>query len=220
MKNKRIQRNLILQKQHQRNAPWRLDGGLFIPHEYTESTRRALTWSDDVGFVLNRRQVLVWMQHPRCTYANKISELAWLEAGDPPHESDFFEIAETHWEKIGRSRKKIKYQTTKPIVAELRDFYARLDAIENRMATDGIDFVIRPAMRIQIYPNLLGVDLYAPIDVRDEKEVGDLATLAKQLLKRETSLEQRFPDYTYGRDDWLAEAGLRKADKQISASGD
>ncbi len=74
----------------------------------------------------------------------------------------------------------------------------------------GIDLDIRPAMRVSWCYWATLVDLIAPIEVRSNDDVVKLASIARRLLKRETSVAGEWPGYSYGRNDWLAEAEKRK----------
>lgn len=79
MKNSHCERMRKSMKEYHRNHQWRLDGGLFIPHTYPSP--KALSWWDDVGFILNGRRVMVWWVHPRMKYADAIQEIALEEIG-------------------------------------------------------------------------------------------------------------------------------------------
>jgi hypothetical protein len=200
-------------KQYHRNHPWRLENGLYIPHAYPKLQQ--LSWWDDVGFILNRRRVMVWWVHPRMKYTEAIGEMAWKEAGTPPVDGrDLFEPSEKIWKKVGRSRKKVVGYSGSPLPDAQREFYAKLEAIEIRMESEGIDLEIRPSISVKTISWCTGIDLCIPIEVRSKEEISALAMLAKRLLKGETTLGNEFPDYQYGRDEWLAEAELRNQDRQ------
>lgn len=72
MKNQRLERLRRKMREYHRHHPWRLDGGLFIPHAYPGAEAKKLSWWDDVGFILNGRRVIVWWRHPRCVYHDAI----------------------------------------------------------------------------------------------------------------------------------------------------
>lgn len=57
----------------------------------------------------------------------------------------------------------------------------------------------------------MGVSLVAPLEVRDEKELAAVATLARRLMLEQTTLAAEFPDYRYSRADWLSEQKLAAA---------
>ena len=66
MKSQKFEKLGRAQKQYHRNRPWGLSSsGLYVPHDYSEKTGADLSWWDDVGFILNKRRVIVWWQHPR-----------------------------------------------------------------------------------------------------------------------------------------------------------
>jgi len=52
-----------------------------------------------------------------------------------------------------------------------------------------------------------GVSLIVPLEVRNEEELGQVAALAKRLLLGQTTLQNEFPEYRYGKTDWLREQG-------------
>lgn len=49
----------------------------------------------------------------------------------------------------------------------------------------------------------MGVNLVAPLEVRNAKELAEVAHLARSLVLQQTTLQQQFPNYFYGRIDWL-----------------
>ena len=213
MKNPAQERFRIQMKQYHRNHPWRLDGGLFIPHAYPEPLK-VLSWWDDVGFVLNGRRVMVWWVHPRMKYADTISDMAWEEAGAPPlRGTGMFDSSEKEWKKVGRSRKKVVAYRTHPLPDSQREYYAKLRAIEMRLESSGIDRVERPSMSVKSLPWCTGLDLCAPIEVRDKEGIGALAALARRLIKSETTLADEFPGYQYSQENWLSEANVRNQDR-------
>ena len=213
MKNPKQEHFRRMMRQYHRHHPWRLEGGFFIPHLYPKP--RSLSWWDDIGFILNGRRIMVWWVHPRMVYMDAINDLAWKEAGDPPARStDMFVPGEKQWKKLGRSRKKVASYLCRPTPDSLQDYYAKLRAIESRMEVEGIDLVVRPSILVKRLAWCTGVELCIPFDVRTDEDVRALAGLARRLLKNETTLNDEFPVYEYGRTEWLAEAGLRNQDRQ------
>lgn len=216
MKNSTQERLRIQMQQYHRNHPWRLEDGLFVPHAYPEPFSE-LSWWDDVGFILNGRRVMVWWVHPRMKYKDQIEDKACQEAGDPPdRDSDIFGPSEKQWKKVGRSRKKVVCYRTMPPHEARQDYYAKLLAIEKRMESEGIDFVARPSMSIQRLSWCTGVELCLPIEVRNRQDIQSLAGLVRRLVKRETQLANEFPEYRYGKQDWLAESDARKRDRDTT----
>ncbi|MDD5395556.1 MAG: hypothetical protein PHE17_21240 [Thiothrix sp.] len=209
MKNQNQERLRRQMKQYHRHHPWRLGQcGVFVPHVYPDN--RALTWWDDVGFILNGRRVMVWLVHPRMKVADAIEDMAWAEAGDSPlSATNLFELSEKQWKKVGRSRKKVVAYSSPPTPDVQRDYYAKLNAIQQRLQSEGVDLVVRPSMSVKTLSWCTGIELCIPFEVRNENDALSLAALAKQLLKREIALDDIFPGYRYGREDWLLEASLR-----------
>jgi hypothetical protein len=48
-----------------------------------------------------------------------------------------------------------------------------------------------------------GVSPVAPLEVRSEQELAEVARLARRLILRQTTLDREFPDYVYDRASWL-----------------
>lgn len=215
MKNKNQERLRHAVKNYHRSHQWRLRDGLMIPHCYSEHLRQ-LSWWDDVGFILSGRRVMVWWVHPRMKYATAIENLAWKEAGDPPSRGgDIFGDSEKQFKKVGRSRKKVASYLMRPTSAVMCNYYDKLKSIEARLEADGIDFVVHPSLSVETLDWCRGITLCAPIEVRDEAGIAALAALARRLIRGETSLSVAFPGYSYGREDWLAEAGLRECGRNV-----
>ena len=141
MKILHLERLRRLQRQYHQSNPWRLSqGGLYIPHSYTERKPDNLSWWDDVGFILNGRRIIVWWQHPRYVYSNAIEELAWKEAGDGPQDNWITDGATKNYKKVGKSRKKIVSYTCRQPSVEQRQHYDLLRDIEKRLTSEGIDY--------------------------------------------------------------------------------
>lgn len=206
-------------RQYQRKNPWRLNTeGLYVPHVYPEG--RQLSWWDDVGFVLNGRRVMVWWVHPRMKYADAIEELAWAEIGELPStvaSSLEPNLCVKQYKRQGRSRKKVVGYKSAPQAAETTDFFNRLDMVQERIESEGIDLVVRPSMSVRTLDWCLGVELCFPCEVLTEADVVSLAQTVRQILKGGHSLAQASAvpaDYQYGRTEWLAEAAARQRDRE------
>lgn len=217
MKNPNQESKRRRQRPYHLNNQWHLSaGGLFIPHKYPEL--RELSWWADVGFILNRRRVMVWWIHPRQRYVDAIRDAAWAEAGEPPRDQgnffDSFMCAPIH-KRRGKSRKKVVAYQLPPISAPTRVFYDRVNAIEARLTTDGIDLIVRPSMSITALDWCLGVSLCVPIEISTEADVRELAATARRILTMGRSLAAAgIPsDYLYSREQWQAEASARQRDR-------
>jgi hypothetical protein len=206
MKDPRQERLWRQQRQYHRNHPWRLDqGGLFVPHSYAETKPDALSWWDDVGFILNRRRVIVWWQHPRSLYHNAIEERAWELAGPDPEDDWLTRRATPNYRKLGRSRKKIVSYTYHPPSEAQSQYYDRLRALTQEISAQGMDCEVRTSIKRQRLYWATGLGLVAPLEVRNRQELAVVADLAKRLLLGQTSLDAEFPGYCYTKANWLSE---------------
>jgi len=206
MKNRKQERLRQMQRQYHQRHPWCLErGGLYIPHSYEERSPDALSWCDDVGFILSKRRVMVWWEHPRCVYSDAIDEQSRLEAGDNPHDNWLIDGLQKNYRKVGASRKKVVSYTCREPSIEQKLYYDRLDNIRKRINADGIDLEVRPLWRQENLTWAIGVSLVAPVEVHNENELEIVASLARRLMLRQTTLEAEFPNYRYGRAEWLKE---------------
>lgn len=210
MKDQRQERLGRLQREYHRNHPWRLGpGGLFVPHSYAEVRQDALSWWDDVGFILSRRRVIVWWRHPRHVYRDAIEELAQEQAGEFPFDDWLTQGAIPNYRKVGRSRKKIVSYTCRPPSEASRAYFQRVRVLEQEMSEQGVDCDVRPRAKRKRLSWATGLDLVAPLEVRNEQELAVVADLARRLLLGGTTLEREFADYCYDKASWLSEAAAR-----------
>ena len=210
MKDYKQERLGRLQREYHRNHPWRLGpGGLFMPHSYAEIKPDALSWWDDVGFILNRRRVIVWWRHPRYVYHGVIEELALERAGEFPLDDWLTQGAIPNYCKVGRSRKKIVSYTCRPPSEASRAHFQRQRALEQEISAQGIDCDVRPSSKRRRLSWATGLDLVAPLELRNAQELAVIADLARRLLLGHTTLEQEFPGYCYAKENWLSEAAAR-----------
>lgn len=148
-------------------------------------------------------------------YADAINDLAWKEAGDPPkRDGGLFDTSDKQWKKVGRSRKKVVAYRASPSSEDMQNYYDKLRDIETHLENEGIDFNVSPSLSVETLSWCKGVSLCIPVEVRNTSEVVALASLARKLLKGDTTLSAEFPEYQYGRNDWLSEADLRIVDRQ------
>lgn len=215
MKNHRIEKVRLGMRAHHRHLPWHLVDGLYIPHAYT-STQDSSGW-DDVGFIANRRKVMVWWVHPRTKYLDAIEKQAMLQAGAAPEEPVFGAPIEKCWKRVGHSRKKLLACRTHTFSESFSAYFERVNTIEDQLHAEGIDCAVWPSISVRWYRWGIGMDLCVPIEVRNIKEIGNLAALAKSLLKRSTSISEAFPGYCYGRKEWLGESAKR-SDRVLSVT--
>ncbi len=127
MKNNKQELLGRMQCQYQQKHQWRFNkDGLFIPHSYAEIKPGSLSWSDDVGFILNDRRVIVWLQHPRYIKSSIIEEQSWNRVGSNPQDHWLLEGATPDFKPVGKSRKKIVSYTARRPSAEHDAFYEPL----------------------------------------------------------------------------------------------
>ncbi|MDC9594870.1 hypothetical protein [Xenorhabdus sp. IM139775] len=206
MKNRKFERNRRLAKQYHRNQHHnQFEKGILVYHDYSEREPNELSWWDDVAFILGKVRVVVTWRHPRCVYWDKIEDAA-LEAAHHlyPHSEDdkFFQTEKNH-KKVGRSRKKVHYHVLLPN-EERRKWGDAVEAEKIRLRKEA-DFIITPSIKVEMLTHYRYVSIVAPIEIRNVEELRQLADLVRRILNRETTLETEFPDYAYGKTQWLAE---------------
>lgn len=207
MKNKFFERfGRTAREYHRRNA-WRLNtDGIWAPHLYTDRDVNGLSWWDDAGFILNDRRVIIWWQHPRNVYNDEIQSRSFDAAGPSPKDNAWnLDKSIKNYAKRGKSRKKLISYTMAPLAAETHAWYDALRELDKSMTEQGIDFEVVPSVKIKRLNWAIGVDIVAPIEIRNEKDLTQLVTLVKRLLRRDTTIDQEFADYKYTRADWLAD---------------
>lgn len=209
MKNPYIENLYRRMRQFHRHHQWHLEKGLYVPHMNPDPITK-LSWWDDVGFILNGRRIKVFWVHPRMKYSDAIDELAWKEAGDSPLSGkDIFGPSEKQWTKVGRSRKKVTSYVTRQTPDTQRTYYDKLSSIKMRLEAEGIDLVVKPTISVEPLSWGRHVSICIPMEARDEKELKDIAVLVKRVLKGETTLAKEYPEYQYGREDWLSESSYK-----------
>lgn len=208
MKTKALELMRESQRRYHRQCQWVMEEGINVLHSYEETAPQSLSWWDDVGFILGDRRVMVWWIHPRQRYADEIDELSRAQVGERPTGPDIFQHSIPNTRPLGRSRKKIASYTTPPAIGETRRYYDRLGEIRNKLMQQGIEFTVGAHWRRERLPWATGVTLVAPLEVRNKAELKQVADLARRLLRQETTLQAEFPDYQYGRTEWLTEQQL------------
>ncbi|MCA3003291.1 MAG: hypothetical protein ING66_15850 [Rhodocyclaceae bacterium] len=186
--------------------------GLYTHHVFEPD--RLLSWWHDCGFILNKRQIMVWWSHPRMQYGDAIDEAAFLQAGDIPANDAPVFATDPQWKPVGRSRKKIVAYRSRPTSPARQSFYNKVHALQDRLTREGIDETVTPSFSVQYYDWCSGVDLCVPMEIRTHADAVSLIALAKKLLTRQTTCAIEFDNYRYGKADWLREADARAADTE------
>lgn len=215
-------------REYHRTHQWRLsDGALYIPHAYWNMEEDSLSYWDDVGFILNGRRIIVWWEHPRNIYRRGISTAAWKEVGKGPRDNWLSEGVIKNYKMVGKSKKRKKlasYINHGPSDA-MRQHYRKLQQTEERLVREGIELTVQPSWKWERLSWAMGVSLVAPVEVRNEQELADVARLARELILQKTTLAREFPGYVYTRESWLRDQAFRTvtlaADgRDVSAPGD
>jgi hypothetical protein len=160
-----------------------------------------LSWWDDVTFILNDYRVALAWTHPRMEFEDAIdTEVARLTA-DLPH-VEFMCEGTPVYKTVGKSRKQLTHTVYEPP--------AQTDRHDQRQQ---VRQQVMQSTEIQIVPFLNAhwceysrfVNLCAPVEVRNESDLRQLAALTRRLLKREVALSDLFPGYQCRRADWERE---------------
>lgn len=150
-------------------------------------------------------------KHPRYEYRNAINDLVKQESGPGPDDGWGLEGATKNYKKVGKSksRKKLVSYTLKEPSKEWQEHRELKNKIRTRLNASGIDFTVSVSWKRKRLKKATSISLVAPIEVHNEKELIAVAALARKLLLGQTTLQAEFPNYTYGRDDWLRENSLK-----------
>lgn len=102
------------------------------------------------------------------------------------------------------------------------DEQARSDAVETerqRLYTNGLDYTVVPSLKRERTNRSVYVAICVPMEIRRPEDIQQAADLVRRLLRFETTLEQEFPDYSYGKEDWLSAAPRRQAEEARRKTG-
>lgn len=212
MKSPRLERLARRMREHHRHHPWSLsEGGLYIPHAYHDMKPDDLSHWDHVGFVLNGRRYMVSWRHPRYLHASAIAALARqqqrTEHGEPPAPFGVSgNAAKRPQNDIPSGRQKKPRRSERwDLSDDWTRYQEQLTARTTVLRKLGIDLKVSPSWKWKRYEHCMGIDLVAPVEVRNEQELAQLAELARQLVNGQTTLAERFPGAVYGQSDWLRE---------------
>lgn len=222
MKNKKMEQYKISAKHYAKHWQKQLNqDGNHLPHAYPENERKKLAWWDDVFFKLGSQVVAVWWRHPRqhyCDLCEEQTELLFPYPFDKNHTKRDFQPAS--YKKVGKSRKKavslhlIEFdELTSQIYGDneiKRQFWEERNTKLTEILNTS-DFIVKPFIQIKQYDWCLAVDLCLPIEVLDAHSANEMAQITKRLLRRETTLAELYPDYTYSKTDWQRENPFQAA---------
>ena len=213
MKNSRIE-SLI--KSSKKKARTCLSGSWYNPtlkinvyHDYRYNKPDQLAFWDDAGFKLGSQYISVCFVHPRYQYSEQVDSLAYEETikvvPRPTTELKSTPI----YTKLGRSRKKAKLYEMMPMERTTANFYdVRKQKTAELCSTS--DLRITPSLRVeQVRYGRMAI-FCAPIEVTCELSLKRMCDTVRDLLLRKTTIKELFGEYSYGREEWLAEEPARK----------
>jgi len=204
MKNKQIEKCRRQMRDFHRHHQWRLENGLYFTRDYTDSAE--LSWSDEFGFILNGRRVIVHWCHPRTKYVEAINEAAWREVGGIPETP--FEWHKMTWKRTGKSRKKIDSYQVEFDQTELARF-AQQHTVEERMKRDGIEYYVYPSFVARSTPRAISIDICMPVEINSRNDAIAVAFLVKDILNKKEEFRSKFLNYRYDIDTWKNEQSTR-----------
>lgn len=109
--------------------------------------------------------------------------------------------------QLAKSRTKVVSYTSRRPSAEQDAYYEHLLTVRQQIEAEGIDLEVSLSWKRERLNWATGVSLIVPFEVRNEEELGQVAALAKRLLLGQTTLQNEFLKYRYGKTDWLREQG-------------
>lgn len=217
MKDRRLDRLTRIRKEYHRNHPWRLNkDGLMIPHCYSAVLPNALSWWADVGFILNDRRVIVWWQHPRIIYEDTIREMASEFASRDTQAEYGISRKKSNYRRIRKFGKKNGCNVLEPLSEEQTKFSEKKEAVYNKLQIAGIDLDVFASWKRIGLDWATAVSLVVPMKVNNEVHVAQIALLARKLLLGQTTLKIEFPNYSYGKKEWLEEQCARTYEIQYT----
>lgn len=177
--------------------------GMLIRHQYPDEKLSQLSWWDDVDFIHNDYRVIVTWIHPRQDYQDHMESEASKQVAYLMPVNDMLSHDTAHIVKLGQSRKKVVSYTVS-FTAEFEAWSKAYDLALQEISNT-TQYCATPYMRTEWLANGYYVTICAPIEVGSTHDLMTLVNLVKRFLKRETTLEQEFPNYTYSKEQWVDE---------------
>ena len=181
-----------------------------------------LGWWHDIAFKLNDYRVSVAWCHPRHHYADAIKEVAEQHVRftrpdlieKRAETRDFLKGLQEHpiYKPVGKSRKKIRFYEWHSNDA-VRDYYDAVFEQRDIFFKTGIDFEVRPSVRVEWFKGSRFVEICAPLRCETEEELQELMNIVSDILKQKTTLDVYFPNYVYTKESWISEASDREEER-------
>lgn len=207
MKNKHIEYKIKKSKHYAKSWAGNRqlnEQGNYIAHCYDEP--KELSWWDDVFFKLGSQVIAIWWIHPRQHYQDLCEQHIDEQMPFPDLSADEIMPSTPNYKKLGKNgnRKKIISYTSSGFHPEFLKHCEQKRQATNELLKTG-DVIAKPFIRIQQFNWCRGVDLCIPIEVLNENDVNKLVEIAKQLITRQATIDELFPNYQYDKHRFLAE---------------
>ena len=178
--------------------------GLIQYHQYDKESSSALSWWDDVDFILNDYRVIVAWIHPRQHYKDYVNTEAHKSVAHLGFDTNnIFDESTPNYVKVGQSRKKVSTYTVNFTKAKDEWNAAYEQALEALQSST--TYQAKPYIHKEWLAHGCYVDICAPIEISSNDDLVKLVNLVKRLLKRETTLVHEFPDYAYTKVQFMLE---------------
>lgn len=218
MKNRAIERRIRHAKHYAKTWANRRTlnaQGNYITHDYT--TPRLISWWTDVSFKLGSQIIALSWIHPRLHYQDLCEELIDQQMPSPDiPPKDILPIKTINYKKLGKNgkRKKVVSYTMGEFHPEFLAYTdQKRSAVDTLLSTS--DITAKPFIKITQLDWCRSVDLCLPIEVLTEDDANRLVDITKQLITRQTTLDELYPDYEYNKDHWVQEQPLIAQDQAL-----
>lgn len=212
MKNKHFDRLRAAAKKYAKSwhrAPYKDSNGIVLYHLYPEESKRVLGWWDDSAFKLGSQVIQVSWIHPRMSFSDETESEAFDLVKSPSWHWLSPLDGEKIYKKIGKNKKRKRHILTRFKEPD-QNFIDWSKSVDEKMKElrQSTDLVIRPSFSVAQLNWGRKVNICAPIEAIDEKNVVKMTLLVKGILLGKTTIEQLWGDYTYTKNNWIEELPL------------
>lgn len=132
--------------------------------------------------------------------------------GECAEDDGLFGCANAQYQCLGKTgkRKKVVSYIGREIPQATKEHYNKLHKIEEKLSREGVAMSVQPSWRLERLTWAMGVSLVAPLEVRSPQDLAEVATLARRLVLRQTTLAECFPQQAYDQTDWKREQQLEQ----------